>query len=96
MEDSLCGLKPSRLFDLDNRNSDVVDNNDNTPSTIENADMETIKLSRKKNRNKLNRSDVIKLLNFITLKLPTDFLSEPLHVVNDNATNKLFASVMSM
>ena len=35
-------------------------------------------------------------MNFITLRLPTDVLSEPLHDINDKATDKLFTSYASM
>ena len=41
-------------------------------------------------------TDLIKLLNFINLELPTNALSEPLHDVNDTATDKLFTSYVSM
>ena len=58
--------------------------------------METIKLSRKKNCNKLNQNDLIKLLNYITLKLPRDLRSQPLQDVNDTATNKLVKSYVSI
>jgi hypothetical protein len=44
-------------------------------------------LTRKKNCNKLNRNDLIKLINYITLKLPSDLRSQPLQDVNDNATD---------
>ena len=96
MEDFIFGPKPPRYFDLDNNDFDVVNNNDSTPSIIESSKVENVKLSRKKNCNKLNRNDLIKLLNFITLKLPTNIISEPLHDVNDKATNRLFISYASM
>ncbi len=38
----------------------------------------------------MSRKDLIKLLDYITLKLPSDFPSYSLHNVNDKATNKLF------
>jgi hypothetical protein len=40
------GLKPTRHFYLDNSDFEIVDNNDNTPSIIENSDVENVKLSR--------------------------------------------------
>ena len=67
-----------------------------TPSTIESSDVENVKLSRKKNFIKLNRNNLIKLLNLITLKLPTDALFEPLHDIKDKATDKLFTAYASM
>jgi hypothetical protein len=36
------------------------------------------------------------MLNYITLKLPSDLLSQPLQDVNDNATDKLFKSYVSI
>ena len=36
------------------------------------------------------------MLKFTTLKLSSDVLIEPLHDVNDKATDKLFASYASM
>ena len=44
----------------------------------------------------MNRNDLMKLLNFIALKLQTDNIYEPLHDVNDKATDKLFTSYASM
>ena len=88
MEDSIFGPKPTRHINLDSSDSDVVDTNDNTLSIITTSDVETIKLSKKKNRNKLNRNDLIKLLNYITLKLPSDFRCQFLQYVDDNATDK--------
>ena len=76
MEDSIFGPKPARHINLDSSDSDVVDTNDNTLSIIKTSDVENVKLSRKKNGNKLNRNDLIKLLNYITLKLPSDFRSQ--------------------
>jgi hypothetical protein len=96
MEDSIFGPKPARHINLDSSDSDVVDTNDNTLSIIKTSDVETVKLSRKKNCNKLNRNDLIKLLNYITLKLPSDFRSQFLQDVNDNATDKLIKSYVSI
>ena len=77
MEDLIFGPKPNRHIHLDSSYADVVDTNDNPPSIIITLDVETVKLSRKKNSNKLNRNDLIKLLNYITLKLPSDLRSQP-------------------
>ena len=44
----------------------------------------------------MNRNDLIKLLNYITLKLPSDFRSQFLQDVNDNATDKLIKSYVSI
>ncbi len=44
----------------------------------------------------MNRDDLIKLLNYITLKLPSDLRSRPLQDVNDNATDKLVKSYVSI
>ncbi len=96
MEDSIFGPKPARQINLDSSDFDVVDTNDNTPSIIKTLDVETVKLSRNKNCNKLNRNDLIKLLNYITLKLPSDLRSQPLQDVNDNATDKLVKSYVSI
>ncbi len=52
MEDSIFGPKPARHINLDSSDSGVVDTNDNTPSIIKTSDVETVKLSRKKNCNK--------------------------------------------
>jgi len=48
MEDSIFGPKPTRHFNPDNSDFDVVDSNDNTPSIIESSDVESVKLSKKK------------------------------------------------
>ena len=96
MEDSIFGPKPTRHINLDFSDSDVVDTNDNTLSIIKTSDVETVKLSRKKNCNKLNRNDLMKLLNYITLKLPSDLRSQPLQDINDNASNKLVKSYVSI
>ena len=96
MDDSIFGPKPARHINLDSSDFDVVDTNDNTLSIIKTSDVETVKLSRKKNCNKLNRNDLIKLLNYITLKLPIDLRSQPLQDVNDNATDKLVKSYVSI
>jgi hypothetical protein len=75
----------------------VVDTNDNTPSIIETSDVESVKLSRKNNCNKLNRNDLIKPLNYITLKFPiSDLRSQPLKDVNGNATDTLVKSYVSI
>ncbi len=92
MEDSIFGPKPAKHINLDFSDSDVIDLNDNTPSIFKTSDVKTVKLSRKQNCNKLNRNDLIKLLNYITLKLPSDLLSQPLQDVNDNTTDKLVKS----
>ena len=68
----------------------------NIPSVIESSNVENVKLRRKKNCNKLNRNNLIKLMNLNTLKLPIDFVFEPLHDFNDKATDKLFTSFVSM
>ena len=57
MEDSIFGPKPCRHINLFSSDSDVVDTIDNTPSVIKTSDVETVKLSRKKDCNKLNRND---------------------------------------
>ena len=44
----------------------------------------------------MNRNDLIKLLNYITLKLPSYFRSQFLQDVNDNATDKLIKSYVSI
>jgi hypothetical protein len=67
MEDSIFGPKPARHINLDSWDSDVVDIYDITSSIIKTSDVETVQLSGKKNCNKLNRNDLIKLLNYITL-----------------------------
>ena len=85
MEDSIFGPKPAKHINIDDSDFDAVDANDTTPSIIENSDVEIVKLSKKKNCNKLSRKDLIKLLDFITLKLPSDFPSYSLHDVNDKA-----------
>jgi hypothetical protein len=92
MEDSIFGPKPTRHFNLDSSDSHLVDTYDNTPSIIKTSDVETVKLSKKKNYNKLNRNDIIKLHNNITLKLPSDLRSQPLQDVNHNANDKLIKS----
>ena len=96
MEDSICGPKPARHINLDSSDSDVVDTNDNTLSIIKTSDVEILKLSRNCFCNKWNRNDLIKLLNYITLKLPSDFRSQFLQDVNDNATDKLIKSYVSI
>jgi hypothetical protein len=97
MEDSIFGPKPARHINLDSSDFDVVDTNDNTPSIIKTLDVETVKLSRKKNCNKFNRiNDLIKLLMYITLKLLSGLRSQPLQDVNDKATDKLFKSYVSI
>ena len=96
IEDSIFGPKPARHINLDSSDFDVVDTNDNIPSSIETSCVENVKLSKKKNSNKLNRNDLIKLLNYISLKLPSDLRSKPLQDVNDNATDKLVKSYVSI
>ena len=44
----------------------------------------------------MSRKDLIKLLDFITLKLPNDLPSYSLHDVNDKATDKLFKSFVNI
>ncbi len=44
----------------------------------------------------MNRNDLIKLLNYITLKLLSDLRSQPLQDVNDNAADKLVKSYVSI
>ena len=63
---------------------------------ITTSDVETLKLSKKKNCNKLNRNDLIKLLNYITLKFPSDFFSQFVLDANDNATDKLIKAYVSI
>ena len=75
MKDQMFGPKLARHINMNSSDSDIVDTNDNTPSIIETSVVEIVKLSRKKNCNKSNRTDLIKLLNYITLKLPSDFRS---------------------
>jgi hypothetical protein len=96
MEDSIFGQKPARHINLDSSDSHAVDNNDNTPSIIKTSDVKIVKLSRRKKCNELNRNDLIKLLNYITLKLLSDPRSQPLHDINDNATDKLVKSYVSI
>jgi hypothetical protein len=96
MEDSIFGPKPTRHINLNYSDSDVVDTYDKTPSIIKTSDVETVKLSKKKNCYKLNRNDLIKLFNYTTLKLPRDLRSQPLQDVNDNATDKLVKSYVSI
>ena len=86
MEDSIFGPKLARYFNLNSRDFDVVDNNDNIPSNIVISDVKNTKLSRQNNSNKINRNDLIKLSNFISLSLPYDTRFVPLHDVNDKAT----------
>jgi hypothetical protein len=95
MEDSIFGPKLARHIHLDSSDSYVVDTND-TPSILKTSDVETVKLIRKKKCNKLNRNDLIKRLNYITLKLPSDLASQPLQDVNDNATDRLVKSYVSI
>jgi hypothetical protein len=90
MEDSIFVPKPARHINIDDSDFDAVDANDTTQSIIENSDIEIVKLSKKKNCNKLSRKDLIRLLDFITLKLPSDLPSYSLHDVNDKTTGKLF------
>jgi len=96
MEDSIFGPKPTRHINLDSSDSDRVDTNDNTPSIIKTSDVETVKSSRKKNCSRLNQNDLIKLLSYISLKLQSDLRSQPLQDVNDNATDKLDKSYVSI
>jgi hypothetical protein len=96
MEDSIFGPKPARHINMDSSDYDMIDTNDNTPSIIKTSDVETGKLSSKKNCNKLNRNDLIKLLNYMTLKLPSDLRTQPLQDVNDKATDKLVKSYVSI
>ena len=56
MEDSIFGPKPSKHINLDSSDFDVVDTNDNTPSSIKTSDVENVK-SGKNKCNKLNRND---------------------------------------
>ncbi len=44
----------------------------------------------------MNRNDLIKLLNYVTLQLPSDLRSQPLQDGNDNATGKLVESYVSI
>ena len=66
MEDSIFGLKPAKHINIDDSEFAAVDANDTTPSNIENSDVEIVKLSKKRNCNKLSRKDLIKLLDFLT------------------------------
>jgi hypothetical protein len=65
-------------------------------SSIKTLDVENVKLSKTNNCNISNRNVLIKLLNYITLKLPSDLRSQPLQDVNDKATDKLFKFVVSI
>ena len=47
MEDSIFGPKPARHINLNSSDFDVVDTNDNTPSSIKLPDVENIKFSKK-------------------------------------------------
>ena len=67
-----------------------------TPPSIITSVLEIVKLNRKQNCNKLNRNALIKLLNYITLKLPSDLRFHPLQDANDNATDKLVKSYVSI
>jgi hypothetical protein len=104
MEDSIFGLKLTRHFNRDDRDFDVVDNNNNNSINKEISDMENVffrfslnaKFIKKKNCNRLNRNDLIKLLNLITSKLTNDVFPQPLHDVNDKATEEIFTSFLSM
>jgi hypothetical protein len=62
LEDSIFGPKPVGHINLNSSDFDVVDTNDNTPSIITTSNVKTIKLSRKKNCNKLYRNNLVKLL----------------------------------
>ena len=53
MEDSIFGPKPAKHIDINDSDFDAVDANDTTPSIIKNSDVEIVKLSKKKNCNKL-------------------------------------------
>jgi hypothetical protein len=46
MEDFIFGPKPTRHFNMNDSNFDVVDNNDNTRAIIKNSDVGNVKLSR--------------------------------------------------
>jgi hypothetical protein len=96
MQDSIFGPKPTRRIILNSSDFDVVDTNDNTPSIIKISDVETINLSKKKDCNKLNRTDLITRLSYITLKIPSHLRSQPLQDVNDKVTDKLFKSFVSI
>jgi hypothetical protein len=96
MEDPIFGPKPARHINLDSSDSDVVDTNDNIPSIVKTSDVEIVKLSIKNYCNKSNRNDLIKLLNYITLKLPSNLRSQPIQDFNDNATDKLVKSYVSV
>jgi hypothetical protein len=93
MENSIFDPNPTRHFNMDISHFDVVDNNDNTPSIVESSDPENVKLSREEK--KMNRNELIKLMNFITLKLLIDFLFELLHDINYKTTDQLLASYAS-
>ena len=96
MEDSIFGPKPARHINLDSSDSDIVDTNDCTLPIIKTSDVENVKLSWKNDCNKLNRNDLIKLLNYTTLKLPRDFRCQFVQDVNDNATDKLIKYYVSI
>jgi len=48
VKNSIFGPKLTRHLNMDNRDFDVVDNNYNTPSSIQSSEVENVKLSRKK------------------------------------------------
>ena len=93
IEDSVFGQKPAKHWNRDDEDIDLIDQN-NEDSVVNNDDsnLETDIKNKKKNSNKLNRKDLMKLLNYITLKIPSPIISEPLHDCNDKATASLFTS----
>ena len=48
MEDSIFGPRPTRHINLDSSEFDLVDTNDNPPSSIKTSDVEYVKSSKNK------------------------------------------------
>ena len=49
MEDSIFAPKPTKRLNLDDKDLDVVDNNDDIGTNIEISDVENLKLIKRKN-----------------------------------------------
>ncbi len=96
IEYSIFGPKPFKPSELDDSDFDLVDINDNNPTNIKFSDVENIELSKNNNSNRLNWNDLMKLLNYITSKLPIIMYHKPLYGVNNKAIDKSFTSFMSM
>ena len=68
MDDSTFGSKPTKHLYLDDSDLDLVYNNDDNGTNSVISYVENVKISKKKT-NKLNRNDLIILLNYIASKL---------------------------